>query len=77
MAAGTDPNINNNVVHNYYGADKGLNLYDSNHRIAISIIGKDNKPKFDPRYVKLIALYYDFIDNVDYVYTEVPFVQCT
>ena len=60
MIAGTDPNINDNTVHNYYGAEKGLNLYDSNHPIAISIIGNDRIPKYDQRYVRAIALYYDY-----------------
>ena len=76
MAAGTDPNINNNVVHNYYDAEKGLNLYDSNHHIAISVIGNDNIPKFDPRYVRLIALYYNYNEKVS-SYSEIPIVQCT
>ena len=60
MAAGADPIINNNIVHYYYSAEKGLNLYDSNHRIAISIVGNGNIPKYDKRYVRLIALYYDY-----------------
>ena len=65
MSAGTDPIINNSIVHNYYGADKGLNFFNSNHRIAISIIGNDKIPKYDPRYVKTIALYYDLDLEVD------------
>ena len=73
--AGTDPIINNNIVHNYYSADKGLNLHDSNHRIAISIIGNDKVPKYDSRYVRLIALYYDYNSEEDsYWYTEIPLV---
>ena len=56
---GTDPIINNNTVHNYYSAEKGLNLYDSNNRFAISVVGNENIPKYDRRYVRLIALYFD------------------
>ena len=63
LVAGDDPVINNNTVHNYYSAEKGLNLYDSNHSIAISVVGNGNIPKYDKRYVRLIALYYD--SNLD------------
>ena len=65
MIAGANPIINNNTKHNYYGAEKGLNFYESNHRVAISIIGNDKVPKYDPRYVRLIALYYDYGLEVD------------
>ena len=59
LVAGTDPTINYNVVQSYYGAEKGLNLYESNERLAISVIGaNDNKTKYDPRYVRMIAQYY-------------------
>ena len=65
LVANTDPVINNTTVYNYYGAEKGLNLYDSNHQIAISIIGNDKVPKHDPRYFRTIALHYDYNKEVD------------
>ena len=61
LSAGSDPTINNNIVHNYFGANKGLNLYEANHSFAISVTGyNDNLTKYDPRYVRMIAQYYNF-----------------
>ena len=57
--SGSNPTINYNVYQNYYDAEKGLNLYDSNHSFAVSVIAPyDGKPKYDPRYVRMIALFY-------------------
>ena len=53
---GSDKTINYNSIQSYYGADKGLNLYESNHSIALSVTGAgDGTTKYDPRYVKMIA----------------------
>ena len=77
--AGTDPTINNNIVHSYYGAEKGLNLYEANQHLAISVIGaNDNMTKYDPRYVRMIAQYYYYEPKLNEdVYTEIPLIPCT
>ena len=35
-------------------------------------------PKYDPRYVRMIAQYFAFDElTEEYVYTEIPLIQCT
>ena len=77
--AGSNPTINYNVLQNYYGPEKGLNLYESNHSFAVSVIGKnDNMPKYDPSYVRMIAQYFAYDEKTEkYVYTEIPLIQCS
>ena len=61
--AGSNPAISYNVSQNYYGPEKGINLYESNHSFAISVRGRhDNMPKYDPRYFRMIAYYHAIID---------------
>ena len=63
LAAGSNPTINYNLLQNYYGPEKGLNLYESNHSFAVSVISNDDdKPKYDPRYVTMVAYYYYYND---------------
>ena len=77
--AGSNPTINYNVFQNYYGPDKGLNLYEANHSIAISVKGiHDDMPKYDPRYVRMIAQYFAVNNQTgEYDYIEIPLIQCT
>ena len=64
MVVGANPTINYNVFQNFYGPEKGLNLYETNNSFAISVIGMhDSMPKFDPRYVKMVAQYYAYSDE--------------
>ena len=79
MTAGSNPTINYNVLQNYYGAEKGLNLFESNHSFAVSVIGeKDKLTKYDPRYVRMIAQYYSYSEELKQnIYTEIPIVSCT
>ena len=50
------PLINQNIVYSYYGTEEvGLNLSESNKRLAIAIIGGDGQTKYDSKYVRLVA----------------------
>ena len=61
LIAGSDPTINYSILYNYYGNDQGLNLFEANHSFAISVTGyNDNLTKYDPRYVRMIAQYYNY-----------------
>ena len=78
LIAGSDPTINYSVLYNYYGNDQGLNLFDANHSFAISVKGIDDmENKFDPRYVRIVAQYFDYTHESGYLLTQIPLVQCT
>ena len=54
----SDPTINSNIVHSYYGTEEdGLNFSKANQRLAISVLGWDQQTKYDPKHVRLVATY--------------------
>ena len=53
----SDPIINRNTIQSYYGTEEdGLDYGQANQRIAISILGNDFLPRYDQRYVRIVAL---------------------
>ena len=75
LIAGSDPTINYSILYNYYGTDQGLNLYETNHSFAISVKGiNDMEKKFDSRYVRIVAQYFDYTDESGYSTTQIPLV---
>ena len=78
ISVGAGAVISTSSVSNYYGIDNGLSLNETNQRIAISVIGKnDGMPKFDPKYVRLIADYTDVDENGNEISIKLPLHTCT
>ena len=70
---GSDPTINFNIVHNKYGPEEGLNFKEANQSIAFSVIGANDKgAKFDPRYVKMTALFFYTDETGEDIFEELP-----
>ena len=64
LIVGTNRVINYNVVHSHYGIEQGLNMKEKNLRIAIAILGNyDWLMKYDRKYVRLVADYYNDLEN--------------
>ena len=58
LVAKDNPVISQNVIQNYYGNEiDGITLDDAHQHFAISIVGLDGKPKYDSRYVRIMAIY--------------------
>ena len=78
LIAGFDPTINYNSVNSYYGPEQGLNLFEANHRFAISVLGaSDGKTKYDSRYVRLFASYFYTGESGEDIYETLTLSQCT
>ena len=52
-----DPNIISSEIANYYENDFEVNLLNSQQVFAVSTVGTDGLPKYDPQYVRMIARY--------------------
>ena len=51
-----NPIMNQSTIQNYYvNVEDGLYLNEANAHIAVSILGTDGSPKYDSRYVRLMA----------------------
>ena len=73
----SDPKINQNVVHSYYGTEEvGVDLSKTNQRIAIAVQGWDGQLKTDPKYVRLVAEHVNETENGK-VYQDLRFHKCT
>ena len=45
-------------MHSYYGTEEdGLDFSKTNQRLAVAVVGRDWKTKYDPKYVRLEARY--------------------
>lgn len=59
LMAGSDQTINYNIMHGYYDEREGLNLFESNHKMAVAVVDAGNrKTKYDPRYVRMTARHF-------------------
>lgn len=74
----TNPIINESNIQNYYGKQvEGIDLDETNQRFAISIVGKDGQPKYDPRYVRLLAQYHEKNADGSQEFIDLPLHDCT
>ena len=65
-------------MHSYYAENEGLNLFQANQSIAISVKGaNDGETKYDPRYVRMIAYYFEGDINGDTIRYDIPVHNCT
>ena len=66
-----DPTINSYSKQSYYQTEEdGLDLSKTNQRLAVAIYGNNYETKYDPKYVRLAAYYYD--DGGD-GFSSIPF----
>ena len=73
-----NPVISQNIIQNYYGNEKeGITLYDAHQHFAISILGLDGSPKYDSRYVRIMAIYNIKHEDGSQEFLGEPLHDCT
>ena len=55
----------------------GLNLDEANQYFAVSILGTDGSPKYDARYVRLMAVQHIKNDDGSDTFLDYPLHDCT
>ena len=56
----------------------GLNFFDANQTIAISILSADDGlTRYDPKYVRMIAKFFYLDEDGNNVYENIPVRSCT
>ena len=64
MISKSDPRINQNIVHSYYGTEEvGLDLSSTNQHLAIAVLDVNGNTKYDLKYMQLIAYYSIFNED--------------
>ena len=53
----SNPIVNKNNIKDFYSDVFALDLNKENQIFAFSVIGTDGKTKYDPKYVRIMAVY--------------------
>ena len=72
-----NPSINSNSIRNYFDKNSGVNLYRDKQIFAFSAVGTDGVPKYDPRYVRMIARYDTKDEDGNWEFFDMPLHNCT
>ena len=74
----SDPKINQNLVHSYYGTEEiGLDISKTNSRLAIAVTGYDGETKYDNRYMRMTASLYTVNDDGTQNIQKLTLHDCT
>ena len=76
--AGVDKTVNYGNYYNFYGKNGGLNFFEANQSIAISVLAADDGlTRYDPKYVRMIAKFFYLDEEGNNIYVNIPVHNCT